>query len=152
MSQKFSVIGIITLAGLMLLTVTDVLLRAIWSAPIMGGLELTELMMVVLVYPGLAWVAIKRANVKVDLLVGRFSTRKQGIIDSVTCLLSLCIAALIAWFTIPQALYMRNLGIETDLLSILHYPFFFLIAFAYFVLCFALIVNLIESIRQAIKG
>ena len=151
-SHKFSIIGVITLAGLMLLTVSDVFLRYFFIAPIMGSLEVTELLMIVLVFPGLAWAAVRRANVKVDLVVGRFSTRTQGIFDSVTCFMSLVVAALIGWYNIPQAFYMWNLLIQTDLLDIVHFPFFFLISFAYFLLCFVLITNLIEFVRQAVKG
>lgn len=151
-SHKFSIIGVITLAGLMLMTVSDVFLRALFNAPIMGSLEVTELLMIVIVYPGLAWVAVKRANVKVDLVVGRFSARTQGIFDSVTCFMSLLVAALIAWFNIPQAFYMWERLIATDLLDIVHFPFFFLISFAFFLLCFALIIDLVESVNKAVKG
>ena len=151
-SHKFSIIGVVTLAGLMLLTVSDVVLRFFFTKPIRGSLEVTELLMIIMVYPGLAWVAVRRINVKVDLVVNRFSPRVQGIFDTVTCLMSLAVAALIFWYNIPQAFYMMERGIGTDTLKIVHWPFFWLIAFAYFLLCFVLITNLIEFSKKAAKG
>ncbi|MFH1647263.1 MAG: TRAP transporter small permease [Chloroflexota bacterium] len=151
-SHKFSIIGVVTLAGLMLLTVSDVVLRFFFTKPIQGSLEVTELLMIVMVYPGLAWVAVRRMNIKVDLLVNRFSPRAQGIFDTVTCLISLAVAVLIAWFTVPQVFYMQSRGIETDTLHIKHWPFYWLIAFAYAVLCLVLITNLIDFIKKAVKG
>jgi len=151
-SQKFSVIGVIMLAGLMLLTVSDVALRFFFKAPIIGSLEVTELLMIVIVYPGVAWVAVKGVNVKVDLVVDRFPTRTQGIFDSVTCFLSLIVAALIGGYNIYEAFYMWDRLIATDILEIIHFPFFFLIAFAFFLLCLVLISKLIESVKKAVTG
>jgi TRAP-type C4-dicarboxylate transport system permease small subunit len=151
-SHKLSILGVVALVGLTLLTVSDVFLRYFFDAPILGSYEVTELMMIVIIYPGLAWVAVKRANIKIDLVVSRLSSRKQGILDSIFCFLSLCIIGLIAYFSVPQAIFILDKMKLTDQLNIPLFPFYFLIALGFFILFFAVMVNLIEFIRQAIKG
>jgi TRAP-type C4-dicarboxylate transport system permease small subunit len=151
-SHKLSLLGVVALTGLMLLTVTDVLLRYFFNAPILGSYEVTELTMLVVVYPGLAWVAVKRANIKIDLVIGRLSPRTQGIFDSIFCLLSLCIIGLLAYFSIPQAIFIMEKMCLTDQLKIPVFPFYFLIALGFIILFFVVIINLIEFIWRAIKG
>jgi TRAP-type C4-dicarboxylate transport system permease small subunit len=151
-SHKLSILGVAALTGLMLLTVSDVLLRYFFDAPILGSYEVTELTMIVIVYPGLAWVAVKRANIKIDLVVGRLSPRTQGILDSIVCFLSLCIIGLLAYFSVPQAIFIMGKMTLTDELEIPLFPFYFLIALGFVILFFAVMINLIEFIWRATKG
>ena len=75
--NKIGLLGAFTMIGLMMLTVADVFLRKFFNAPILGSYEITEFLLVVLVFFAIPWAALKKANVKVDLIVGELSERVQ---------------------------------------------------------------------------
>jgi TRAP-type C4-dicarboxylate transport system permease small subunit len=143
-------VGAFVMSGLMLLTVADVVLRYVFNAPILGSYELTEVAMVVIAFLAIPYAAAKRVNVRVDLLVGGLPKQMLARFDAVTCCLSIVITAILAWFTVPQAFYIKQVGVQTEMLRIHTYPFYFVIAFGFFLLFFVLIGNLIEILRKAV--
>ncbi|HEJ83793.1 MAG TPA: TRAP transporter small permease [Desulfobacteraceae bacterium] len=147
-----SFIGSLTMVGLMLLTVADVVLRYFFNSPILGSFELTEFALVLLVFFAIPWGTAQKINVRVDLFVGPLPDRIRAIFDSITCLFSILITALFAWYTLPQARYMMELGSESDMLEIPLYPFYYMVAAGFFLLFFVLIGNLIDFINEAKKG
>ena len=150
--HKCGFLGALMLTGLMVLTVGDVILRYFFNAPILGSYELTEFLLVAMVFFAIPWATLKKANVRVDLLVGRLPSKVRAVFDSVSCFMSLFVTALFAWYTVPQAIYIWRLYTVSDMLEIPFYPFYFLVAFGFFVLFFVLVVNLIEFIKEALKG
>src|SRR5690606_10079135 len=87
----------LVLAAMMLLTVADVALRWLFKYPVIGTTEITESMMACIAFFALAWCAAEKSHLKVDLVVERFPPRVQGLIDSLTTVVGLCLVALIAW-------------------------------------------------------
>jgi TRAP-type C4-dicarboxylate transport system permease small subunit len=151
LASLLGLIGASIMAGLMVLTVADVVLRAIFNAPILGSFEITELALVPIAFLAMSFAAAKRVHVRVDLIVGKLPQRLLARFDSVTCCLSLIITAFLAWYTIPQTLYIMRLGMRTDMLKIPIYPLYFVVAFGFFLLFFVLLGNLIEIVRRAVK-
>ncbi len=149
--HKCGFFGAAVMAGLMLLTVADVFLRALFRAPILGSFELTEFSLVVMAFLAIPWAAARKVNVRVDLLVCRLSPRMQVVFDTVTCFMALLLTAFCAWYTVPQALYIWRLGSESDMLKIPVYPFYFLVAFGFFALFLILLANFIELMQKAVK-
>ena len=149
---KGGFIGSLTMMGLVLLTVADVVLRYFFNSPILGSFELTEFSLILLVFFAIPWGTAQKVNVRVDLLVGTLPARIRAIFDSITCFISLLVTALFAWYTIPQAKYMMKLGSESDMLEIPLWPFYFVVALGFFLLFFVLIGNLIDFIKEAKKG
>lgn len=142
-------LGTIFLAGLMLMTVADVVLRYFFNAPILGSFEITEYLLVVIVFFALPWAALKRVNVRVDLIVGKFSSKLRAKFDAVTCVLSLIVTGFFAWYTVPQSIYMFRLNSVSDMLEIPSWPFYFMVAFGFFLLFVVLIETLIELIKKS---
>ena len=145
-------IGAGVLVVMMMLTVSDVFMRKTFSQPIAGTMELTELMMVCVVYLALAWCAIGRAHVKVDLVVSRFSPRVQAIIDSITYLLGLGVCAIIIWRNLEESIVVMQLDLTTSLLRVPNFPFFWVLVLGYAVLCLVMITHLIQHLAKAVKG
>ena len=150
--NKIGLLGAFAMIGLMMLTVADVFLRKFFNAPILGSFEITEFLLVVLVFLAIPWAALKKANVKVDLIVGKLPQRVQDAFSSVTCFLSLIITAFCGWYTIPQAMYILRLNKVSEMLDIPFFPFYFMVAFGFFILLFVLLANLIEFVHKAVKG
>ena len=87
-----------------------------------------------------------------ELLVARFSPRAQGIVDSLTGILSLGIFSLVTWQSIALANDMRRAG-ETSMTSLQpFYPYIYAIAFGCALLCLVILVDLMKSVVKAVKG
>jgi len=136
----------------MLLTAMDVTLRYVFSRPIPGSLELTEYMMAVLVAFGLAYTAVHKGHVSVELVISRFSPRVQAVINTITCFFSLGIFFIITWRSILYAENLRLGGFISSALHIPSYPFVYVVAFGSAILCLVFIYNLFEYLTQVVEG
>lgn len=135
-----------------LLTVTDVFLRYAFRLPILGTTEMTEVMMVTMSFMALAWCAVQRGHLKVDLIMARLPLRIQAIVDSITLLAGLGICSILSWRIIFIGLNAYDKGLGTSLLEIPHYPFYWIISWGYAILCIAIILQIIENAGKAIRG
>ena len=95
-SETFGVLAVVVLVFMMLLTVMDVILRYFFNNPITASAEITEYMMVVVGFLGMAWCALKGGHIKVELIVGRWPQRGQAVINIINALLILGVCTLIA--------------------------------------------------------
>lgn len=143
------ILGAVSLVLLSLLTVSDVFLRYFFNRPIVGSYELTEYLLIPIVFFAIPWTTKEKSNVRVDLIVGRFRPRRRAVVYAVSCVLAILVTAVFAWFTIPQAIYIAESDIHSEMLEIPSYPFYFLTALGFFVLFFILIDNLIDYIKEA---
>jgi TRAP-type C4-dicarboxylate transport system permease small subunit len=112
-------IGAWALFGITLLTGLDVLLRYLFARPIKGTYELTELVMCVLVFFGLAYTAANEGNVSVPLVVSRLPQRAQALIAAIGSFLSMGLVFVMAWRAFVQAGIYRNQNLTS---AILHFP------------------------------
>ncbi len=111
------------LVCMMMLTVTDVCLRYFFNRPIMASKEITEYMMVIVGFLGLAWCAVKGMHIKVNILVGTFSEKAQSVIDAVNHIIVIGLCALIASQSFKESLIVKELGRGSDITGIPNYPF-----------------------------
>jgi TRAP-type C4-dicarboxylate transport system permease small subunit len=144
------ILGAISLILLSLLTVSDVILRFFFNSPIVGSYELTEYLLIPIVFFAIPWATKEKSNVRVDLIVGGFRKRRRAMLYAISCVLSIMVTFVFAWFTIPQAFYIHKVRIESEMLEIPAYPFYFLTALGFFILFFILIDNLIDFIDEAV--
>ena len=150
-SRLLNNIGVFFLIAMMLLTVADVFMRYVLNRPILGSVEITRYLMVSLAFLGLAWCAVVKGHVRVELLISRLSPRAQAIFDSITCFFSLFIFVLITTYGFLEARERWAFYEASDVLQIPSYPFFLVLAFGSAILCLVLITNLIQFISQAVK-
>lgn len=133
---------------MMLLTVADVFLRFFFNSPISGTTELTQLFMVAVVFPALAWCGVTGGHIKVDLIVGRFRPRIQAIIDIITLLLSLFIFTIITWRSFLESMQMTK---TSSLLGIPIAPFYYTLTFSFGLLCLVIITLIIANFKKVVK-
>lgn len=141
--------GIIVL--MVLVTVADVFLRYIFNMPILGSYEVTELMMVVLVFASLGYTMAMKGHVCVDLVVSRFSAKTQAIIESVTTLLALFLFSMVVWRNVLHAgtVWERN-DVSAELFIPLG-PFVLFVALGAAVLFLVLLVHFFQSLARAVQ-
>ena len=144
-------VGAVFLAAMMFLTVTDVSLRYFFNRPLMGAFELTQFMMVILVSFGIAYCALLKGHVSVDLVVSRLRPRARAIIGSITYFMSLGIFSLVTWQSVLQANTQTASGQTSAILYIPIFPFVWVLAFGSGLLCLVLLVNLLESLSETVE-
>ena len=136
---------------MMFLTAMDVMLRYIFNRPISGALELTEFMMLIVVAFGLAYCAILKGHVKVELVLSRFSPRTQAVINSITYFISLGLFSLITWQCIKYVKLMLDAEMTSAVLLISVFPFVAILALGSVIFSLVLLVDFLDFLSQAVK-
>lgn len=143
-------VGLAILMMLMLLTTGDVVGR-FFGQPIPGTFELTEFMLVLVVFFSIGYTQICKGHVSIDVVVARFSPRIQAIIDSGTYLLSLGIGSLLTWQAAVHAVRVWRAGGLAGVLPLPVYPFVFAVALGFLLFCLVLVVNLLTLVAVVAK-
>jgi TRAP-type C4-dicarboxylate transport system permease small subunit len=86
----------LALAGMMLLTVTDVVLRAFFNRPVRGTFELIELLLAATFFLALPAAFLRDENIVVDI-VDRVAPRRITALKRFAELLAILIIAIMAW-------------------------------------------------------
>jgi TRAP-type C4-dicarboxylate transport system permease small subunit len=139
------------LAAMMFLTAMDVLLRYIFNRPISGAMELTQYMMVTLVGFGLAYCALVKGLVSVEVLTSRFSPRVQAILNSITYLLSFGFFSLVTWQSIKYIRLIFESNLVSAVLLIPTYPFVAMLALGSLVFSLVLLVHFLDYLSQVVN-
>jgi tripartite ATP-independent transporter DctM subunit len=140
--------GILVL--MMLLTVVDVSLRFFLDLPIKGAFELTEFMMILIVFLATAYAAHMKRHIVVDAVLSQLPERVQMVIDTATCFLSLVICALIAWQSAMEAYKRLLTGQTSATLYIPIHPFIWVVALGCALLTLVVLKNLVVSLDRAL--
>lgn len=115
--------GGIVLLALVALVAFDILMRRVLKLPFLGGFEMTELAMVVIVALGLPYCAALGGHVSVDLF-GKYLDR-PGLrwVNAAVHLVGAVLLAVVAWRTALYALGSYRWGDATNMMAIPKYPF-----------------------------
>ncbi|MFC1533037.1 TRAP transporter small permease [Thermodesulfobacteriota bacterium] len=150
-SRIASFIGTTVLLLMMVLVVIDVSLRYVLNRPIPGIPELIEFAMICVGFLGIAWCAVRKGHVSVDLVVNHFSKKVQAGFDILAHLIGLVVFSLLSWQGFLQADQMRRIANASRTLHVPTYPFYFVLAIGCSVLCLVLLVDLIQSFKKVIE-
>ena len=146
------VAGGIILTAMMLLVTGDVLGRYLFNSPIHGTTEITEFMMVGLLYFALAHTQALKAHIRVDMLVSQFSPRARLICEEITYFLGFILLALITWQSLVSAIQAWKIGETT--FGLILFPLFpakVLIPIGCFIVCLRLILDFFHGLRKLRK-
>ncbi len=151
LARAMNAVACVVLGLMMLLTVADVTLRYFLSLPILGATELTENMMACLAFLALAWCAVERSHLRVDVVMIMFPPRVQSFVDSITSLAGLCLVGLMAWRGFVEATVVKDLHIESSLLGIPAFPFYYVMAAGFAMLCMVMMIQFAEDLSKAVR-
>ena len=116
------------LLAMMLLTATDVVARYVFNRPLRGAFEVTELLLVVLIFAGLPLVSHADAHVTMDFidrLVGAPALRR---LERLVQAASAAVMSLLAWLVWLKADRIWAYRDATDVLRIVYGPFVYFMA------------------------
>jgi TRAP-type C4-dicarboxylate transport system permease small subunit len=116
------------LMAMMLLTFTDVVARYVFRRPVRGAFEVTELMLLVLIFAGLPLVSFTDEHAVMDfvdrVLGGRVLRGLERLVQAVNAVFMF----LLAWLTWLKADRIWAYRDSTDVLRILYGPFVYFMA------------------------
>jgi TRAP-type C4-dicarboxylate transport system permease small subunit len=140
--------GMFLLLPMMFLTTVDVVGRAVWAWPIIGGLEISSFMLAMFVLSALAYTQQKKGHVRVSMVLSRLPERLQLILEASTTILSLFVIAIMTWQ--GWALAVRETAVS-DMLRIPQWPFRLLVSVAGFFLFLELLIDLAQTGQRLFK-
>jgi TRAP-type C4-dicarboxylate transport system permease small subunit len=150
LSKVINGVAAAALAILMFMTALDVSLRYFLDMPITGSYDLAEYLMVIIISFGLAYCAVEKEHVKVELIISLFGQRTQNLINAITSLLSLILFSVLAVQSVNYIVIMHESKAVYSVLLIPIYPSVAIVACGFFVLCLVLLADFLESLAKVI--
>ena len=151
-SSKLSYLGAAALFFMMVLTAADVTGRYLFNKPITGAFELTEFLVLILIFSFLGHTQAKKMHVSVDLLVGRMPKKWQtviGVFNHTLCFILIC---LFVWMSTVRAFELTQFVEASPNLGIPRYPFAFFVVLGCAVLGIEYVRDLIRMIGNGKQG
>lgn len=142
-STVLAYVGALSLFGIMCLTTADVAGRYLFNAPILGVFELTEFMVLILIFSFLAYTQFAKSHVSVDLLVSIFPEKLRKYVALFNHSLCLILMGLITYMGFKRALELVEFGEASPNLGVPYYPFVFFLVLGCVVMCIEYIRDLL---------
>jgi TRAP-type transport system small permease protein len=116
------------LFAMMVLTFVDVVARYLFSRPVRGAFEVTELMLVVLIFAGLPLVSYANEHAVMDFVDRLLPPKGQRALIALVNLVCAAMLILLAWLVWLKADKIWAYRDATDVLRILYGPFVYFMA------------------------
>jgi TRAP-type C4-dicarboxylate transport system permease small subunit len=157
-----SYISAFMLAALMFLTFVDTIFARLgkWSfinsrtdffGPIIGGQEIAELLMLILIVFGLSYCAFRRGHIRVDLILQHVSKKASLRFDIFAYLLSFIFYFFICWQAVQFGIDNIRDKSVTTILFIPHPPFNFILAIGAGLVALVFLRDLFTSIKEVVE-
>ena len=132
------------LLAMMLLTVVDVVARYVFSRPLRGAFEITELMLLVLIYAGLPLVSFADEHAVMDFIDRLLGPRGQGWLERAVQLVNAGFMFLLTWLVWRKADRIWAYRDATDVLRIVYGPFVYFMAVTLALACVIHLYKVVE--------
>ena len=151
-SAVLAYVGAFSLFVIMCLTTADVVGRYIFNRPITGVFELTEYLVLILIFSFIGYTQSQKSHVAVDLLMGKVPEKIKVLIDIGNHVACLILMILITWMGVEKAFDLRAVGEASPNLQIPAYPFAFFLVLGCVVMCIELLRDIIGFIADRYGG
>jgi len=142
-------VAVLGLCGMSLLTVVDAGGRYLLNHPIIGSVELIELMMVAVIFSSIPLMTRSRGHIVVDTFSHFFPEGVQRLQDRIAALISMLVSGMLAWITLHKAQTTADYGDITAMLGIPLAPFVYFMAILLALDTIYHAVNLATGARQS---
>lgn len=141
----------IVLFAMMTMTMVDVLLRKLTNTTIIGAGEITEMMMVVVIFCSLAQCQVEDGHIRIDLIMGKTSPKIQSVVDLVTQFLCFGLFCLVTCGTLRHALEIMEWEEVSIDLGIPIYPFVLIAVIGSAMLTLVLLYRTMVALNKVLK-
>jgi TRAP-type C4-dicarboxylate transport system permease small subunit len=122
------VVASVILLAMMFLTVVDVVARYAFNRPLRGAFEVTELMLLVLIFAGLPLVSFSDEHATMDFIDRLLGPRSQRWLEALVQLVNAAFMFLLTWLVWLKADRIWGYRDSTDVLRIVYGPFVYFMA------------------------
>ena len=129
---------------ILVVTTANVIMRAFFSHPIMGALELSTDMMVMVSYCSLPIITLLSDHISVDLIARKFSPVVQKILKFVNLIIYSLLCCYAGYATFLKGAYEKNLGTSGNALRIPYYIFYYIIGIMLLISVLCAIYNMVH--------
>lgn len=116
--RAFGAVGAFVALATGLLTCASVLMRAVWSAPIPGDVEMTQMGIAFAISMCLPYCQLQKANIIVDFFTQSTSAGTRKILDAIGSLMLVLLYGLLAWRSSVGAFSVREAGETTMIIGL----------------------------------
>lgn len=117
--------------------------------PVPGGLELSEAMMVVIVYLSLMAVQRRRENVFVSIATNKLSQRGTAMLDTMNSVLALALLVIFTWIAFEKAMGAFSIReYRVAAITVPIWPFRFFIPLGLGLLCVQMVATVVQDWRS----
>jgi len=153
LETALNVFGASTIIALMFLVTCDVGGRYLFNHPLPGQMEITEMLMVMAVFSGMAYTQRVHGHVRMDLFCTKvLKGRVYHGNEFFTTVLSLLIYAVITVYSFTHAVKALQGGSVSIYLGIPMWPAWLFVPIGSFLLCIRLIIQLFQHSSNAWRG
>lgn len=152
LSRWVNIIGVGILFLMVVLTFVNVVLRKFFNSPIIGVVEITEVLMIVAIFLAVAHTQNKKAHISVDIITNRLAPRPKLIMEAVHNLLAAAMFVIVIWQVYEQMLYfIQKNSQHSHYFNLPDAPFAGVIIFGCILLTLLLIRDFLVNIREALQ-
>jgi TRAP-type C4-dicarboxylate transport system permease small subunit len=144
LGSLFNQVASASLFAMIILTCLDVSMRYFFNRPIAGTYDMVSLMGAIIAAFAMPYTMLAKGHVAVEILIRSLSRRKQLVVETATHTVGMVLSLVLVWQCIILAIDMKAAGEVTPTLLIPFYPIVYCMAVCFFVLCFAILVNLLD--------
>lgn len=145
-SKGLNKVAEFALAGMILLTVADVILRT-GRAPIVGTYEMVGLLGAIIVSFAIPFTSWTRNHIRVDFVILKLSPRVKAIVDIVTRCVGLALFSIIGWHVMALGAEALKAGEVTPTRHIPFYPIMYAVGVACFFQSVVLLCDIVKIAR-----
>jgi len=146
-SSWCSAFGGIVLTAMVLLISIEVILRFTLKQSIPGVIELVEIMLIIVLFSGMASVGLAKEHIRVDILINRFSKSAKLATIASADMVTMVVIGIITWQSLLQAIFLNESGYQTGLLKIPLWPFAISISVFTGIFFLAILITVIENVK-----
>lgn len=146
-----NVVSLVALVAMTAITVVDVAGRYLFNRPLLGSLELSELLMVFLVFGAFAVTELRNGHVDIDVVVAKLPPRGQALCETLAALLSTLFWGAITWRTALHAQNVWRAGETTPNLGLPISPFVWVAAIGTLLFTLALVARAFAALRRVVR-
>ena len=144
--------GAAALAIMMLLTFFNVAGRKLLNSPIVGAVEMTELLMGLIVFLGIAYTTRSRSHVTVDIITSHLPVRTREALALAAQILSTGFVVFISWRLWVVANETVSDNLRTQVWELPVYPVAFLMAAGSTLMVVVLVGQMVQSMLRLAPG
>jgi len=146
-----SAVAVAALALLGAVTVVDVSGRYLFNKPLLGAVEMSEFLMVILSFGGLTLAELRGGHINVDFFVGALPGRARALLEAAAALLGICFWGFVSWRATVHLLRVREAGEVSANLAVPTWPFYLAVVVGCGLLAVALVGRLLRAVRLGIE-